>query len=630
MTSSELEIFLRDEIINRKGQPHNDNGSINSSENELNTLASGREDKNSDWSDNEILAEETVSSQEGSPIDMGAEQQRVCKVLKKYTQELQLPERPSESKVWIVLKALNVILSFLSSKAYVSGCKEAFPNREVVAYVTAFCSAVTSALPTLWAGFSVIDRLKPDDPCKKELLDLQKNYSYYVGLVWPSLGGALAAVPFADLTAKTSTSGMVTTLLWTLNSWVVNATLTVFAMQNLTKKIPRKLTLSKEDEDIAYKVRAVFLKRLKAQQGRVAQGEFNDRDFTLHDLLKDTTPEIEPRWLGSTIFRGTGVTIALLGLVGYSSLAFSSLDNTFNIPVDIVDVITKVGLTAATMVPFASLFINAGNEVFSTIYEIAESLYDGRFGEVLAKNPAYQFYPKAAIIGTVTLLTMATLSGVTNGDMTRKMATDFFEKISLGTVHIPTELADFFGADAYATSAMFNGSASIFGAYHPFLAALAGYCLSGDGQKSALKLKAFNTFVATLEEMSLEDSALMINSLDERTNISILEEADKELKLERWQVLVDTIEGGFADKKDLEAGLHGDAVVIAHTPEKLNPSFTGSINGETSVHNRHRIFAKSTNVSPMPNSADPTMPLLLSNSSDELENSASCGRCAVM
>ncbi len=154
-----------------------------------------------------------------------------------------------------------------------------------MAYITAFCSAVTSALPTLWAGFSIIDRLKPDGPTKKELLDLQRSYLEYAQLVVPSVAGALAAIPFAGLTEESSTGGTVSTALWTLNSWCVNAALTIFAMQNLTKKVPRKLRLLKEEEAIAYKARDIFLKILKEQQYRVAQGGFNECRFTLTSIL---------------------------------------------------------------------------------------------------------------------------------------------------------------------------------------------------------------------------------------------------------------------------------------------------------------------------------------------------------
>ena len=113
--------------------------------------------------------EEAGSLSENSLNSLRTQQERVCKKLARYLEYLQSENRPPEEKKWIALKTLNVILSFLSSKAYVSGCKEAFPNREYVAYVTAFCSAVTSALPTLWAGFNVIDSAKPDVLLKKEL-----------------------------------------------------------------------------------------------------------------------------------------------------------------------------------------------------------------------------------------------------------------------------------------------------------------------------------------------------------------------------------------------------------------------------------------------------------------------------
>ncbi len=520
--------------------------------------------------------EEAGSLSENSLNSLRTQQERVCKKLKIYSEYLQSEDLPSENKRWIALKTLNVILSFLSSKAYVSGCKEAFPNREYVAYVTAFCSAVTSALPTLWAGFNVIDSAKPDVLLKKELLDLEKNFGYYTQHIAPSFLGVLAAIPFAGLTAKSSTGGTLSTILWTLNSWCVNAALTVFAMQNLMVKVPRKLVLSKEDEDIAYKVRDAFLKRLKSQQWRVVQGDFNDSDFTFDSLLKDTEADEDPRWLWRKTFSWIGKTVAGLGLVGYSSVDFSFLDSAFTIPFPIIDVTTKVVLTASSMVPFAWLFLNGATEVFSSIYAIAESLYDGRFGELIAKNPGYRFYSKAAVIGTVTLLTMAALSGVTNGNMTRELATAFFEKISFGTVHIPTALADFFGADAYSTSAMFNGSGSIFGAYLPALAALARYCFgcAESDPKSALKLDAFNTFYNGLAEMALEDIMVLINSLPTRDKDSIVEEAYKGLKSDRWASLIYNIEEGFGAKRDPEKDTQSDA----NTEANVTLSPAGSIN----------------------------------------------------
>ncbi len=536
---------------------------------------------------------------EGNLDNFSIEQRRVCEKLEKYSKHLQSPNRPSESKAWIALKALNVILSFLASKAYVSGCKAAFPNREFVAYVTAFCSAVTSALPTLWAGFSVIDRLKSDDPLKKELLDLQKDGWYYARLIWPSAAGALAAVPFAGLTEESSTSGMLSTLLWTLNSWCVNAALTVFAMQNLTKKIPRKLVLSKEEEDIACKVRGVFLERLKAQQWRVARGDFNDCDFTLASLLEGTTSGKDPRWLGRTIFSGTGMTIAALGLVGYTAVDYSFLNSAVTIPIETIDVITKSVLTAASMVPFASLFVNGAKEVFSSIYLIAESLYDKRFGEMIAKNPAYYFYPKAAVIGAVALLTMAALSGVTNGNMTRELATAFFEKISFGTVHIPVQLADFFGADAYATSAMFNGSGSVLGAYFPALVALARYSsfFSMGNQESAIKLEAFNTFVTTLEEMALEDIVLLINSLDEN-RASILEETGGDLAIRNN--LVQSINRQFAAKREQGKGLESESDMKGFGSESDTMLEDWTLIGDN---------AHSVNSTASSSSVDPLLPL---------------------
>ncbi len=488
------------------------------------------------------------------------EQERLRVALQEYTDYLQDENYSSENKLSIIMKGITLILSFLSSKAYVSGCKEAFPNREILAYITAFCSAVTSALPTLWAWFAVIDRARTEDEFKKDLLDLDKDCSYYSQHILPVLGGALASIPFAGLTALSSTGGILSTILWTLNSWCVNTGLTIFALQNLMIGVPRKLELSKEEAAIADKIRTIFLKRLKEQQWRFPKGDFDGGTFNVPDVLAGTTPGEQFGELGNTIASWTGRVIAILGLIGYASVDFSFLNAMFTIPIELVDVITKSLLTAATMVPFASLFINSAAEVFSSIYTIVESLYEGRFGELIEKNPAYQFHSKAAVIGTVALMTMASLSGVTNGNMTRELATAFFEKISFGTVHIPVELANFFGADAYFTSAMFNGSASIFGAYFPFLAAtllvrLVSRYLSWNAspeevktaEQRASKLQAFNTTVGTLEEMALEDIVLIVNGFDVATRNSLLEEAGIDLSI--WSTLVVKIEAGFAERE---------------------------------------------------------------------------------
>lgn len=582
--------------------------------------------------------------EEGYPSEglynLHAEQERLRVALKEYTDYLQDKNYSSESKLSIILKGLTVILSFLSSKAYVSGCKEAFPHRDILAYITAFCSAVTSALPTLWAWFAVIDRARTEDAFKKDLLDLDKGCSYYSQHILPVLGGALAAIPFAGLTALSSTGGTLSTILWTLNSWCVNTGLTIFALQNLMIGVPRKLELSKEEAAIADKIRTIFLKRLKEQQWHFPNGKFDKGIFTVNGVLVGTSPDEQSGELGNTIASCMGRFIAVLGLIGYASVDFSFLNAMFTIPIELVDVITKSLLTAATMVPFASLFINSAAEVFSSIYTIVESLYEGRFGELIKKNPAYQFHTKATVIGTVALMTMASLSGVTNGNMTRELATAFFEKISFGTVHIPVELANFFGVDAYFTSAMFNGSASVFGAYFPFLATsllarlvspyLSWNTSPGDAETAkqrASKLQAFNTTVGTLEEMALEDMVLIINDLDGVTRNSLLQEAGIELEI--WKALVATIEAGLAEKRKLKEEQNNSSAASQQDNVTAAPPIA-SINSDLPMANSTTPLLSAGDKGAKTKWGAEGMFFHLPRSNEEVSNFARCFPCCPM
>lgn len=464
-------------------------------------------------------------------------QNPVAKALSEYIKELQ-SGTSTESLGWKIFRPISVVLSFLSAKAFVTGCQEAFPDNPGMAYSSAFSSAMLSALPALWAIFALIDRLKKNSPKKEEFVKLEKDFKYIAGLFGPVVIGMLAAVPFAGLTWMSSDAILLGMIL-SLNAWLLDGALTVYAVFDMLDALNSRLKFSPKAEDLLAKVRSEFLAELATQ--RPYFQHWGSKDFNLSTLLETERANDYKQGRKATAVVGLGVTLATLGLVGYTSVDWSFMEYLFGLFLDNTDkasvIIAKVVLTGASMFPFGYLMVAQAKDLFQTVCEMVSSLRNGTFPHFLSRIPAFQIAPKAAIGCTVVIAAMASLSGVTNGDMTLNLFPAFLEKITFGNLVLDVDsdgsghpsIAWFFAACAYFTSAAFNGTASLKFSYGvlewlkgsfldwlkdslPY--SLASY-ISVDAERSHLlkMLRIYDEVCTAIKELPVDRCALLFNSL---------------------------------------------------------------------------------------------------------------------
>ncbi len=464
-------------------------------------------------------------------------QTSVAKALSDYIEELKSGSS-TESLGWKIFRPISVVLSFLSAKAYVTGCQEAFPDNPGMAYSSAFSSAMLSALPALWAIFALIDKLKKNSPKKEEFVKLEKDLKYIAGLFGPVVIGMLAAVPFAGLTWMSSDAILLGMLL-SLNAWLLDGALTVYAVFDMLDALYSRLKFSPKAEDLLSKVRSEFLAELSTQ--RPYFKDWGRGEFTLSSLLETARVKNYKQGPQATALVWLGLSLATFGLIGYTSVTWSFMEYLFGLFLDNPDtpsvIIAKVVLTGASMFPFGYLMLTQAKDLFETVCEMVSSLWNREFSQFLSRIPAFQIAPKTAISATLAIVAMGSLSGVTNGDMTLNLFSAFIEKITFGNFVFDVDSdgsgyspeAWFAAACAYFISASFNGTSSLKffysvlewfnGSFRDWLKSslpdsLSSY-ISVDLTRSHLlkMLHIYDEVCTAIRELPVDRCALLFNSL---------------------------------------------------------------------------------------------------------------------